>query len=238
MDLNLIKKFWLNFNHKFKIYQTVMVHRKPIEKEITSNYSETENSNFSIDFTERITNENLEIKLKLQKLFKKYNAVFFENKYDVWIIKTEKCIIELTNNVPINLRRFRCLLKEQETLNEQIKNLLNDGLKKKSTSFYAFLVTLVNKKDESEKSHICIDFQKLNAVTITNSNFFLRIKDNIDQLHDCKIFSILDLSFGFWHVRMHPKDIYKTAFVTQFKHFELLVMPFGLRNSPFEQNIR
>jgi len=176
--------------------------------------------------------------LKLQKLITKYNATFSQNKYDAGIIKTEKWTNELPNKVPINLRRFRCLLKEQETLNEQIKNLLNDGLKKKSTSFYAFLVALVNKKDESEKSHICIDFQKLNAVTITDSYPFPIIEDIIDQLHDCKIFSILDLSFGFWHVRMHPKDIYKTAFVTQFKHFELLVMPFGFRNSPFEQNIR
>lgn len=72
-----------------------------------------------------------------------------------------------------------------------------------------------------------------NAVTITDSYPFPIIEDIIDQLHDCKIFSILDLSSGFWHVRMHPKDIYKTAFVTQYDHFEWLVMPFGFRNSPF-----
>ena len=33
-------------------------------------------------------------------------------------------------------------------------------------------------------------------------------------------------------MRVHPKDTHKTAFVTQYDHYEWLVMPFGFRNSP------
>ena len=117
-------------------------------------------------------------------------------------------------------------------MREQIQNLLDHGLIRKSTSPYAFPVTLVHKKDEGEKNRLCIDFRKLNTITITDSYPFPRIEDIIDQLYNCKVFSILDLSSGFWHVRVHRNDIYKTAFVTQYDHFEWLVMPFGFRNSP------
>lgn len=99
--------------------------------------------------------------MKLQKLITKYNATFSQNKYDAGIIKTEKWTNELPNKVPINLRPFRCSLKDQETLNEQIKNLLDNELIKKLTSPYAFPVTLVNKKDEGEKTRLCTDFHRM-----------------------------------------------------------------------------
>jgi len=102
--------------------------------------------------------------------------------------------------VPINLRPYRCSLKDQEILNEQIQNLLNHGLIRNSTSPYAFPITLVNKKDEGEKTRLCIDFRKLNAVTVTDSYPFPRIEDIIDQLYNCEVFSILNLNSEFGQV--------------------------------------
>ena len=61
---------------------------------------------------------------------------------------------------------------------------------------------------------------------------FPRIDDILDKISEAKIFSVFDISSGFWHVSMSPDDISKTAFVTMNDHFEWLVMPFGFRNSP------
>ena len=226
IGLDLIKLFKLNINHHFKVKQTITIANRTIEEEIASNYSKC------VINTLQLTNTNDTIKQKRNKLITKFHFIFSQNRYDIGMIQTEKCTINLTNNIPINLRPYRCSIKDQEILREQIQNLLDHGLIRKSTSPYAFPVTLVHKKDEGEKNRLCIDFRKLNTITITDSYPFPRIEDIIDQLYNCKVFSILDLSSGFWHVRVHPKDIYKTAFVTQYDHFEWLVMPFGFRNSP------
>ena len=43
---------------------------------------------------------------------------------------------------------------------------------------------------------------------------------------------------GFWQVQIKEEDRYKTAFIVHFGHYEWNVMPFGLKNAPFEfQNI-
>ena len=43
---------------------------------------------------------------------------------------------------------------------------------------------------------------------------------------------------GFWQIQLHQDDKYKTGFNVPFGHYELNVMPFGLKNAPSEfQNI-
>ena len=69
-------------------------------------------------------------------------------------------------------------------------------------------------------------------MTIPDKFPFPLFTDIIDQLRDCEYFTTLDITSGFWHVRIVEKDIPKTAFVTQYEHFEWTVLPFGFKNSP------
>ena len=39
---------------------------------------------------------------------------------------------------------------------------------------------------------------------------------------------------GFWQIQIDPKDRYKIAFTVPFEQFEWNVMPFGLKNVPYE----
>ena len=54
----------------------------------------------------------------------------------------------------------------------------------------------------------------------------------LERLGKGKIFSKLDLRSAYNLVKIKSGDEYKTAFTYKFGHYEFLVMPFSLKNSP------
>ena len=62
--------------------------------------------------------------------------------------------------------------------------------------------------------------------------YSLTINGILDSLESARYFSIFDLPTGFHHIKMDPKDSYKTAFSTPHGHYEFDRMLFGLKTAP------
>ncbi|OWZ19266.1 Retrovirus-related Pol Polyprotein from transposon 412 [Phytophthora megakarya] len=77
----------------------------------------------------------------------------------------------------------------------------------------------------------CIDYRKLNAITVKYCYPMPLSDDILDVLGNAKFISTMDIASGYWNVPMHLDCISKTAFTSKFGLYEWLVMPFGLCNA-------
>ncbi|WVZ70782.1 LOW QUALITY PROTEIN: hypothetical protein U9M48_019422 [Paspalum notatum var. saurae] len=136
----------------------------------------------------------------------------------------------LPGTAPIAKRQYRVAPKEQESIKENIDELLGKGFIQPSSSPWAFPVLFVDKKDGSRR--MCVDYRALNDVTIKNKYPLPRIDDLFDQLQGACVFSKIDLRSGYQQMKIRPSDIPKTAFITRFGLYEYTVMSFGLTNAP------
>jgi hypothetical protein len=113
---------------------------------------------------------------------------------------------------------------------EQVSEMLENQVIKPSNSPWASPIVLVRKKDGDWR--FCIDFRKLNEVTVKDAFPLPQVADLVDSLSGHRYFSTLDLASGHLQVRMEESNQEKTAFVIPGGgHFEFLRMPFGLTNA-------
>lgn len=76
-------------------------------------------------------------------------------------------------------------------IKKQIKELLDKGYIRPSSSPWGALVLLVEKKDKSLR--MVVDYRALNDVTIKNKYPLSMINDPFDQLVGARVFSKIDL---------------------------------------------
>ncbi|TYK21201.1 pol protein [Cucumis melo var. makuwa] len=119
---------------------------------------------------------------------------------------------------------------ELKELKVQLQELLDKGFIRPSVSTWGAPVLFVKKKDGSMR--LCIDYRELNKVTVKNRYPLPRIDDLFDQLQGATVFSKIDLRSGYHQLRIRDSDIPKTAFRLRYRHYEFIVISFGLINAP------
>lgn len=131
---------------------------------------------------------------------------------------------------PVKLPPRRIPLAKQKVAQQEVAKMLEQGVIEPSFSPWAAPIVLVTKRDQTIR--YCIDFRKLNELTVKDAYPLPRIEDNLDALSGSEWYSTLDMASGYWQVAMKPEDKEKTAFSTGTGHYQFTVMPFGLCNAP------
>jgi len=104
------------------------------------------------------------------------------------------------------------------------------GVIEQSSSPWSAPIVLIPKPDRTYR--FCVDYRRLNNITVSDSFPLPRIDDLIDTVGKAKFLTKIDLSKGYWQVSMDEESIPMTGFVTPFGHFQWKFMPFGLKNAP------
>ena len=111
-----------------------------------------------------------------------------------------------------------------------IEEMLSGGQIEPSESPWSAPVVLVTKKDGGTR--FCMDYRRLNLVTVKDAYPLPRIDDTLDMLAGKRWFSTLGLASGYWQVSLSLEARCKTAFTTHSGLFQFRVMIFGLCNAP------
>lgn len=164
---------------------------------------------------------------KLKNLLHEFSDVFDGSLGHTNILSHQ---INTENSTPIKQHARRIPYAHRDESARQIDEMLENGIIRESTSAWSSPIILVKKKNGELR--FCVDYRKLNAVTVGHAHPLPRIDDILDSLGDSQYFSTLDLKSAYWQIPVDEKDRHKTAFVTQSGLFEFNRMPFGLSTAP------
>ena len=138
--------------------------------------------------------------------------------------------IPTTTDKPVYLPHRQIPVQLQSEVRKCLDNWLKQGIIRPSKSPYASQVVIVRKK--TGEIRLCVDFRKLNAISIRDSFPLPRVEEALQAVQAAVWFSSFDLAQGYLQMAMEEEDIEKTAFRAGSSGlYEFTRMPFGLTNA-------
>ncbi|KAM7281438.1 uncharacterized protein ISCGN_006045 [Ixodes scapularis] len=122
-------------------------------------------------------------------------------------------------------------LRTFKLLKESVDQMLELGLIERCESDFVSPMILV--ETPGKEPHPCVDYRKLNAVTVTKVYPIPNIETCLEKVSKAKFISTIDLVRGYWQVPLTANASNLAAFMTPFGVFKPLVLSFGLKNAPY-----
>ncbi|PIK48215.1 hypothetical protein BSL78_14923 [Apostichopus japonicus] len=138
--------------------------------------------------------------------------------------------VDVGDAKPIKQHPYRLNPSKLCVVRKEIEYMLENGIISPSHSPWSSPILLVPKEDGSQR--LCIDYRKVNSVTVTDSHPIPRLDDCIDRIGNSKFVSKYDLLKGYWQVPLTKRAKEISTFVTPDGVWACNVMPFGMKNAP------
>ena len=164
-----------------------------------------------------------------RQLIKSYPKVFSDG---VGLLQGHYHIRLDSNAVPVQHAPWRVPVPLRARLKETLDDLVRQEILapvEQPTPWISSMV-VVPKKDGTLR--ICLDPKDLNKAVQREHYPLPTIEDIATRLHGAKVFSILDVSKGFWHVLLDEPSSFLTTFHTPFGRCRWRRMPFGICSAP------
>ena len=156
--------------------------------------------------------------------------VFLLHDEDLGFCDWIKHTIPMTMDRPLYLLQHTIPPQLQGELHKCLDTWLQQGIIRPPQSPYASQVVIVQKK--TGEIHLCMDYCKLNSITVRDAFPLPRIDKALQAIHSSNWFSSFDLAQGYLQLAMEEGDIKKTAFrAGSMGLYKFTCMLFGLSNA-------
>ncbi|GBG66525.1 hypothetical protein CBR_g63107 [Chara braunii] len=159
-----------------------------------------------------------------------YQGAISVSDVDIGLSVVVQHEIQTGNHSPIHCKPYRYSLTERKTALQRIREFEANRWIEPATGPWSFPVVLVPKKNGSVR--ICIDYRKLNDITIKDVYPLPRIDDLLDAIGCANYFSKFDIQHRFHHILVKEEDRPKTAFVLFEGTWQWVRCPMGICNAP------
>ena len=132
--------------------------------------------------------------------------------------------------MPKKGRAYLLSRDEKEEVREFVEEQLRKGYIHPSKSPQMLPVFFVGKKNR--KKRMIQDYQYLNRGTIKDNYLLLLISDLINTIGTKKVFTRMDLRWGYNNVQIKKGDEWKAVFTIHLRVYKPVVMYFSLTNLP------
>ena len=122
--------------------------------------------------------------------------------------------IPTSTNKPVYLPDRTIPRQLQGEVCKCLNTWLHQGIIQPSKSPYASQVVLVWKK--TGEIHICVDYRKMNPITIRDAFPLPHIDGALQAVHNCNVFTSFNLMQGYLQLAMAVDDIRKTHIQSRF----------------------
>jgi len=213
-----------NNNNYVSIGENIIVNENRNDEENDNRYKEIKNIknssnifvvNLEAQKEELNYNKNSELKLsmvqQIRLIIQEINTLNSnrKNKLEYLLVKHKNifsdkpgCInsyvhkITLNSSKPFVKRSYPIPIKYRTAVEEEINNMIRDGIIERSVSPYCNPLRVMNKKDGNIR--LCLDARFLNEYIVADNESPPIIKELFQKFAGVKYFTTTDLSCGYW----------------------------------------
>ena len=142
-----------------------------------------------------------------------------------WILPYLSPVVHPTRIIPFIQR---------EKVKEELDRMEKLGVIHKAEEPTEWVSSLVVLEKPNGKVRLCLDPRDLNKAN-QREHYPIAMKtveEVAAELSDAKVFSVLDATSGFWHIKLDEISSELLAFNTPFGRYQYLRMPFGINSAP------